>query len=191
MSKKLESNLKAMYRITCPDAHTLGEYQLGVLTKEAEHPVAAHLLDCPHCRQELASLTTYLASSPNFAPQQNPSSAKEFTKTLIARLVPASLSSIGIRGEQDGLLVYETGGWQITIDIQKDMSQPGQMSIFGLIAGGEFGEGQVNIWQEEEIIAQTSIDLLGNFAFSGLALGKYTLSFVLNSVKIQVNDVIL
>ncbi len=191
MSEKIEKNLKAMYRITCPDSHTLGEFKLGILTSEAAQPIVAHIEICPLCRQELELLNNYLASPPNFEPQENPTSKNNPLQTLIAKLIPPPLASVGIRGDQEDPLVFETGGWQITIDIQKDINQPGHLSLLGLISGGEFTEGKVKVWQEKELIAQTPIDSLGNFTFSGLEVGKYTISFILSSVKIQVDNVIL
>src|SRR5579859_5408034 len=44
---------RSLYRTDCPDAHTVGEYQLDLLEPEQRTRVAAHILDCDACTAEL------------------------------------------------------------------------------------------------------------------------------------------
>src|SRR5258708_9059590 len=53
---------RSLYRFDCPDAHTLGEYQLDLLEPEHRTSVAAHAVDCDECRTELQTLRSYLAT---------------------------------------------------------------------------------------------------------------------------------
>ena len=52
---------RALYRFDCPDAHTLGEYQLDLLEPEHRRSIAAHATDCDACSTELHTLRSYLA----------------------------------------------------------------------------------------------------------------------------------
>src|ERR1051326_7235466 len=53
----LEQGLgRALYRFDCPDAHTLGEYDLDLLAPTERTRVAAHTLECDDCRAELQIL---------------------------------------------------------------------------------------------------------------------------------------
>lgn len=48
------------YRINCPEAHTLGEYHLGLLSPTRRAAVAEHLQTCPMCVADLAKLKDFL-----------------------------------------------------------------------------------------------------------------------------------
>ena len=53
----LELRLRqSLYRFDCPDAHTLGEYELDLLEPVERTRVAAHALDCGECTSELTVL---------------------------------------------------------------------------------------------------------------------------------------
>ena len=54
----------ALCRFNCPPSHALGEYGLGLLVGEDRSRIAAHVLACPHCDEELQILLTLLASEP-------------------------------------------------------------------------------------------------------------------------------
>jgi hypothetical protein len=58
----MEAGLRrGLYRFDCPDAHTLGEYQLDLLEPENRRRVAAHEAECDACGVELRALRSYLA----------------------------------------------------------------------------------------------------------------------------------
>src|SRR5947209_9359815 len=74
-----------LYRWDCPPSQVLGEYQLGLLSKELTAAVKNHLGLCPLCAAEVATLTEFLEddlvlvervvapeiSVPAFSPKQN------------------------------------------------------------------------------------------------------------------------
>jgi len=37
---------RSLYRFDCPDAHTLGEYELDVLDADQRLRIATHVVDC-------------------------------------------------------------------------------------------------------------------------------------------------
>jgi len=53
-----------LYRWDCPPSQVLGEYQLGMLSKELTAAVKNHLGMCVLCAAEVATLTEFLAHDP-------------------------------------------------------------------------------------------------------------------------------
>src|SRR5438270_3077031 len=53
-----------LYRWDCPPNQVLGEYQLGLLSKELTAAVKNHLSMCVLCAAEVATLTEFLANDP-------------------------------------------------------------------------------------------------------------------------------
>ena len=53
-----------LYRWDCPPSQVLGEYQLGMLSKELITAVNNHLAMCVLCAAEVATLTEFLAHDP-------------------------------------------------------------------------------------------------------------------------------
>jgi anti-sigma factor RsiW len=49
-----------LYRFDCPPSQVLGEYQLGMLSKELTAAVNNHLSLCAHCSAEVATLVEFL-----------------------------------------------------------------------------------------------------------------------------------
>src|ERR1700716_1061140 len=72
---------RSLYRFDCPDAHTLGEYQLELLEPEQRTRVAAHASECDACRTELQMLRSYLST-----PTDMPESTLEKVRRGVATL---------------------------------------------------------------------------------------------------------
>src|SRR5438067_2757631 len=53
---------RALYRFDCPDAHTLGEYQMDLLDQKQRMQGAAHAAECDECRGAVQTLRTCLAA---------------------------------------------------------------------------------------------------------------------------------
>ncbi len=63
--KKMELTLlKKLYRWDCPTSQTLGEYQLGMLSRASLAKIVLHLNTCVLCAAEVASLTAFLSNDP-------------------------------------------------------------------------------------------------------------------------------
>src|SRR5437868_11101054 len=56
-----------LYRWDCPPNQVLGEYHLGLLSKELTAAVKNHLATCVLCMAEVATLTEFLAHDPMLA----------------------------------------------------------------------------------------------------------------------------
>jgi hypothetical protein len=79
----------------------------------------------------------------------------------------------GLRGEEDEPFIYQVGNVQIVIDIQDDVEQIGHKTILGLVTGSESKEFIVQVSQEDQIIATSSVDEIGNFVITQLMPGDY------------------
>jgi hypothetical protein len=67
--KQLEAVFTAkLYRWDCPPGIVLGEYQLGLLSKEMAAAVMHHLSRCTLCAEEVASLSDFLTNDPLLSP---------------------------------------------------------------------------------------------------------------------------
>jgi anti-sigma factor RsiW len=61
--ERIERTLTSkLYRFDCPPSQVLGEYQLGLLSKELTAAVNNHLGMCALCAAEVATLTEFLAN---------------------------------------------------------------------------------------------------------------------------------
>src|SRR5512141_3070774 len=52
---------QALHRFDCPTPLALGEYNLGLVSAEDRTHIAAHVLECPACADELRALRAFLA----------------------------------------------------------------------------------------------------------------------------------
>lgn len=196
-----------LYRANCPDAHTLGEYQMRLLAAEQAAQVAQHIAICPHCALELDELRATLGDLASDLEM----SVVERLRVLIARLVPdlpnlgaspagmpgpAGMPALaGMRGampsQQGGPRLYEAGDIQLSLEVQ-DAAEAGRKSVLGLITGAEATGWQVTLWREEESVAElvqtVAVDELGNFVFDSLAPGAYTLTLRGDDVEVVIQD---
>ncbi len=71
--QELESLLRSrLYRLDCPPSEVLGEYHLGLLTRDMTAAVQHHLSMCPLCTAEVAALSGFLANEPALAKSSIP-----------------------------------------------------------------------------------------------------------------------
>jgi len=171
---ELETELRrSLYRFDCPDAHTLGEYELDVLDTADRTRIAAHVLECDECHAELTTLRDYLA-----APTTLSEPVLERVRRIVASLfVPnPALAYGGLRGGSGtSSRIYQAA--DITISIA-----PGQTpgSVIGLVVANEPVDGhEVRLLPRQGAPVRTSVDELGNFVVEGLASGLYALEIEL------------
>ena len=164
---------RSLYRFDCPDAHTLGEYQLDVLDAGQRIQVAAHAAECDDCHGELATLRAFLAE-PITVPESLATRARRIVATLFT---PGPvLGYAALRGAGDAATrVFEAGDVTVTVG-------PGQTkgSLFGLVVlSGESSEAlegrEVRALPRDGTPTLARLDDLGNFEFSALNDGQYAL----------------
>ncbi len=200
--KEQERRLRALlYRGTCPDAHELGQFELKMLDAEPAALVAQHVESCPHCALELEELRGFLK---DVAPELE-YSLLERVRVLIARLAPDPgrmsgdrqpiPSLAGMRGTDDGPLVYESDGVQVSLEVQDDAGGAGRKSMLGLITGAEATGWQATLWQEDgplaELVQTQEIDDLGNFVLEGLLPGSYSLTLRGEEIEVVVQELVV
>jgi hypothetical protein len=165
---------RSLFRFDCPDAQTLGEYQLGMVDEGDRVRIASHAADCDECLAELQTLRGYLAASTD-VPEPTLSRVRRIVATLFAPR--PGLAYGGLRGGADTLTrVYEADDVTITLG-------PGQSrdSLLGLVVlaanqSPEALDGQaVRLLPRDGAPIRTQIDDLGNFEFTALAPGLYAL----------------
>jgi len=174
-----------LFRATCPDPLTLGEYHLDVLARPEQKTVQEHLAECPHCSHELDEMTTFLQLW--------------WAERIVARLVsgggaknqPGWVPSYGLRGAPEGPYVYEAGDVQIAIDVQDDNEHPARQAIIGLISGAPAQDFEVTLWLKGVQIATAQVDDLNYFKIADLARGEYELLIRGPKVEIQVQRFII
>jgi hypothetical protein len=175
---------RSLYRFDCPDAHTLGEYQLDLLEAEHRRRVAAHAVDCDACSSELQTLRSYLAMPTVFA-ESSLQRARRMVATLF-RPAPG-LAYGGLRGTSEATTrVFQIEDVTVTVG-------PGQGSgtLVGLvlIAGTESHtlDGRaVRLVPTERGALTTAMDDLGNFEFEGVPAGTYALEIDLPDALVVV-----
>ena len=180
-----------LYRALCPTPTRMGEYELKLLSAEAAQQIESHLNTCPHCRQELALLRTYMDDLSSDLEL----SLTERVKVWVARLLPgpgeggASLNlAYGLRGTSGEMRVYEAGDALLTLEVQPDPAQPERKGLLGLVTGVDPSGMEASLWFDDQLVARQELDELGNFIFEGLERGQYELILSSSTLEIHVRD---
>ncbi len=197
---QMEDSLKAaLYRITCPDSATLGNYHLGLLAETAVQPIANHLAVCPLCTREIEQLEVFLLET---AASLQPSTGERI-KVWIARRLPSGgqtrqglgpavgTPAFALRGSSSGPLMYEAGDAQLSLEVQDDPAQPGRKVILGLVLGIATEAVEAKLLQGDGVVTAVTLDEIGNFTFTGLETGTYELTLSGADVEIHVQDLLI
>jgi hypothetical protein len=164
---------RILYRFDCPDAQTLGDYQLELLEPIERTRVAAHAVECDECRDELQTLRAFLAL-PAVVSDPPLNRVRRFVATLFT---PASgLAYGGLRGASDSSTrVFEAN--DVTVSVGRAQTSG---SLLGLVVAAgvppEALEGhEARLLPREGLPLRTQLDDLGNFEFGNVAAGQYVL----------------
>jgi hypothetical protein len=162
-----------LYRFDCPDAQTLGDYQLEVLEPVERTRIAAHAAGCDDCREELQTLRSYLAL-PTMVSDPPLARVRRFIATLFTSA--PGLAYGGLRGASDSTTrVFEAN--DVTVSVGRAQTSG---SLLGLVvAAGQSPEAleghQVRLLPREGPPLRARLDDLGNFEFGDVAAGQYVL----------------
>lgn len=196
----------ALYRVDCPTPLTLGEYQIGFLSAAETRAVTRHLQTCPHCRQEMQTLTDYLtAVAPDLEVEPvQPLWAR--SRMVVARLVEelptvgalnglsigGVLATAGLRGEAGNQLVYAVDELQVIIDVQTDLEHPAQRMLLGLLLGLATPQTlTAYLWRADQPVATALVDELGNFILSALVPGSYDLILSDDKTEVHIQSLVI
>ncbi len=194
----LEQKLLAqLYRHQCPSSEQLGEFYLELLSETATVAVQDHLTACPHCQQELQSLKRFITENRlpyGLGAPAEPVKAPS-VRVLIAELISGFLpgqaaSAMTVRGQIDpneGPQVYGAEMYQFAIEVSEDLNSPLHRMITGLMLASdpEMPVDQVQLIENGVSLHDAEIDEFGNFVFSQVNPGLYSLQ--ITGVGIQIN----
>ena len=173
---------RVLYRFDCPDAHTLGEYQLDLLEPEQRRMVAGHASECDDCRAELQTLRSFLAE-PISVPESLGSRARRIVASLFTPR--ADLAYGGLRGSVDNATRIFAAG-DVTVSISSG-ERPG--SLFGLVVGPDASEGAaLKLVPREGAPTLAVLDDLGNFEFLDVSPGRYALEIELSDGVVVIEE---
>jgi hypothetical protein len=164
---------RSLYRFDCPDAQTLGHYQLELLAPAERVRIAAHARDCDACSDELQILRAFLAM-PTVIADSPMAQVRRFIATLFTPA--AGLAYAGLRGAaDDSTRIFEAHDVTVSVGRAKTSG-----SLLGLIVPSrmlpEALEGrQVRLMPREGSPLQARVDDLGNFQFADVGPGLYAL----------------
>jgi hypothetical protein len=165
--------LQSLYRFDCPDAQTLGDYQLELLDAAERTRIAAHAVECDECSDELKTLRAFLAL-PTLIGDPAVTRLRRFVATLFTPMPDRAYA--GLRGASDSSTrVFEAN--DVTVSVGRAQASG---SLLGLVvAAGQPPEAleghEVRLVPREGELLRTQLDDLGNFEFGNVAAGQYLL----------------
>jgi hypothetical protein len=171
---QIQAELRAaLFRFDCPSAHTLGEYQLDLLEPSERTRIAAHAGDCEHCLAELQTLRSYLA-----APTPSAESLLNQVRRRVASLFtpPPGLAYGGLRGAASATTrIFSVDDITITVG-----PGPAAGTLVGLLivddrAPETLAGVTARLVPADGWPSAVSVDGLGNFEFTDVGSGMYTL----------------
>lgn len=189
---QLQQTLAQHLAADAPSPLALTQYQLDLLPPEEAAAVAAYLAAHPHAARQLQTLQAFLQQGQP-APLPDPRPAQSL-KVWIAQLLAGGglqPALAGLRGQAEH--VYRAGDRHIVLDLDDDPGQPQRKALAGLIMNRPPGPVQAHLWaladpsQEWE----TAVDEDGNFIFTGLPEGDYTLLLRAETAEIYIESLTL
>jgi hypothetical protein len=164
---------RILYRFDCPDAQTLGDYQLELLEPDERTRIAGHAVECDECRDELQTLRAFLAM-PALVSDPPLARVRRFVATLF--MPTPGLAYGGLRGASDSSTrVFEAN--DVTVSVGRAQTSG---SLLGLVVAAgsppEALEGhEARLLPRDGLPLRTQLDDLGNFEFGNVSAGLYVL----------------
>jgi hypothetical protein len=187
------------YRLECPDAHTLGEYHLGLLSPTEQAAIEDHLQICSLCAAEVADLEHFLQDEPITPPLP---SAPTPLKHLVARLTSLPSGSaiqrpaFALRGTAAPPDVYRAEDIRLVVGLEADGLRAGRKMLLGFTTRegqpvASLTGAQVKLRRRGETVAEEQVDSLGNFVFSGLTSDEYELVLATEQEQVVVERIVV
>ena len=182
---ELQRRLQTTFlRQSCPPALTLAEYALGVLAPQARQTMAAHLVECPHCRAEQRDAVAFLTA--DYRPQARGVLAG--IRRFLAQPMRPAPALAGLRGAAGAESVtYDADGARLTIGVQS-AARGGTFVIAGLVEDGQrFENASITLFKGEILVEARVVDDLGSFSFEAVTTGVYRLELQTGDLQIEVD----
>ena len=179
-----------LYRRTCPDTLTIGEYALGMLPQNQLLSIADHLVECPHCAEESRGYTRFLA-----APDDPP--AERGVLAAIRRLIARPLIApdpvyAGLRGAGTGdSITYAAENIHIFISVQRATRGSGFVlaGMLQLEDADGAPEAEAHLFAGDRLLQSERIDEFGSFIFNGISPGAYRIEVQLPDAIVEMEPV--
>lgn len=187
----LEHGLHArLYRRTCPDTLTIGEYALGMLPQEQLLSIADHLVECPHCATESRDYTKFL-SAPDDPPAERGVLAT--IRRLLARpLVAPDPVLAGLRGSGNGdSITYAAENLHIFVSIQRATRGSGFV-LAGMLQTEDAGgapSAEAHLLEGDRLLQTERIDEFGSFIFNAVPPATYRIEVHLPDTIVELESV--
>jgi hypothetical protein len=178
------------YRMNCPSAAALGDYDRGLVSAAERVAIASHVVGCPRCTEDLHTLRMFLASTPD-RPEPRPSILNGLRRILATPLIPLQ-PSYDLRGGRHSTTRSYLGG-TLTIEIsQAPELRRGRFAVTGLVWQADNPEydlaGTAQLTAPDGTIEDTPIDASGSFSFEYIGEGAYELLLRLPREIVVVED---
>ena len=121
-------------------------------------------------------------------------------RVIIARLIQGGKAGLpgfgglqpamaGIRGSDNGPMIYGAEDYQLAIEFLEDPEKPGRRVLYGLLVGDEEPSSfEVQLWREQALVAHARVDQYGNFSINDLQPGDYDMRLIRPSLSIRLDD---
>jgi hypothetical protein len=179
-----------LYRRTCPDTLTIGEYTLGILPADAMLSIAEHLVGCTHCAAESRGYTRFFAE-PDTPP------AHGGILTTIRRLIALPLDApkpvlAGLRGgANEETAAYTADGITIFVSVQRESRGRGFVLAGMLQTADPLDESsaEARLFDGDHLLQTEPIDDLGSFFFGGVPAGAYRIEVQLPDAIVELTSI--
>lgn len=196
-----QSILRVLFkRIECPDAHTLGEFHLGLLSANEQSAIMDHLNSCPDCAKEISDLEQFLQDVPV---ELTAPPLRTQLKRLVARLSPsppgptAQQPALVFRGAAAAPLeVYQAEDIKMVVGLEADGLRAGRKMLLGFTTREgkpieSLAGAYVQLSHRGQAVALEQVDTLGNFIFSDLTSGEYELMLFTDQEQVVVETIVI
>ncbi len=199
-----------LYRFQCPSGTRLSLYCAGLLAADKQMEVAAHLLLCPLCADEVAVTRRFLAAVEPLPAPTNP--LRDSGRYLVATLVGPQMRLVRRGSAPATTWPRQYRAESIDLSLHLSRSSNGEYTLLAIITSlysAETANDFVGIAAElyaapdaialsreddkEDERAETplvcaEIDDIGNVVFSGVPAGKYILVVHLPERELVIED---
>lgn len=179
--------LSTLMRRLCPSALRLNYYCLGVVSAQERVRIASHLLDCPHCADEVAESRRLQAAFEPFPPTTSPFLAVQrvFAQLVTQQARPVTRSDTVSEGWPRQYQANE-----ISLSLHLSRQTGGQIMLLGILTSSQaamtvdaFNGVKVDLYCAETVTQatqqrpalSTQVDDMGNLLLAPIAVGSYTL----------------
>lgn len=171
---------RSLYRVDCPAAEALGEYQLDLLDAPEREQVARHVALCPHCAEEVAGLGRYLRLV---------AADLAFTPAGRVRVIFAVPLLAG-QEDDDSLLHYRAEDAQIILALAAQDGDGGHFRLAGRIEGAPsnlYASLCPKTLPRSESVLSADVAPSGEFAIESVPQGMYELSLQGTTVEYRID----